>query len=349
MSGDKFRIFFLGQRFELAPRLIQEIKFLKIIAHVKMDMKSQIQWPDNKKFAFTIFDDTDYQSMENAPLVYSFLADIGLKTTKTVWPIRGAEIPKIGGATCEDPDYLEWVLSLQKQGFEIALHNATFHTSCRETTIRGIEQFQKLFGQYPKSMANHADCKEGIYWGNSRLTGINESLYNLLHRNKKKDIFQGHVEGSPLFWGDICKEKIKYVRNFVFKDINTLKECPLMPYYDSARPYVNHWFASSEGPEVNAFVSTIAEKNQDRLISEGGACIMYTHLANGFTENGKIHSRFKSLIERIGKMDGWFVPVSTLLDFLLEAKGRHEISRRERGRMERKWLLHKIKDTYGTS
>ena len=44
------------------------------------------------------------------------------------------------------------------------------------------------------------------------------------------------VEGSPLFWGDKCRDHIKYVRNFVFDDINTLAACPHMPYHDRARP-----------------------------------------------------------------------------------------------------------------
>ena len=33
------------------------------------------------------------------------------------------------------------------------------------------------------------------------------------------------------------------------------------------------------------------------LVREGGACIMYTHLAPGFLEKGKINKRFKVLME----------------------------------------------------
>ena len=125
--------------------------------------------------------------------------------------------------------------------------------------------------------------------------------------------------------------------------------CPFMPYRDPERPYVNYWLPSSEGPEVNSFTSTLAEKNQDRLAAESGACIMYTHLACGFYKNGHIHPRFKFLMERISKMNGWFVPVRTLLDYILEIKGHHEITSCERTNLERKWLMHKIFRTRGTT
>ena len=68
---------------------------------------SKIDWPDGKSFAFTIFDDPDLDTVDNVAAVYSFLSDIGLRTTKAVWPIREPGSPKIGGATCEDEQYLD--------------------------------------------------------------------------------------------------------------------------------------------------------------------------------------------------------------------------------------------------
>jgi hypothetical protein len=292
------------------------------------NMSNRIRWPGGRDFAFTISDDTDFGTLATLREPYAFLADLGFRTTKSVWPIRGNKTPVFGGSTCEDQQYLEWVLKLQKQGFEIGLHNVTYHTSLREETIRGIERFHELFGHYPYTVTNHVGCYEGIYWGNNRLTGINEVLYNLLHRNGRKGVFQGHTEHSPLFWGDICREKVKYVRNFVFGHIDTLHMCPVMPYHDPQRPYANYWFASSEGPEVESFTAMLSEKNQDHLAAAGGACIMYTHLAEGFCENGRIRQRFKTLMERLSKMNGWFVPVHTMLDHILESRGHHDISNR---------------------
>ena len=48
-------------------------------------------------------------------------------------------------------------------------------------------------------------------------------------------------------------------------------------------------------------------------------------------------------MRRLSGKNGWFVPVSTLLDFLLEAKGPHEITDSERSALERRWLAHKIR------
>jgi hypothetical protein len=317
-------------------------------AGISQTIIPKIEWPDEKQFAFTIFDDPDLDTVENVSAIYPFLRDLGFRTTKAVWPVRGRSIPKIGGATCEDEQYLKRILNLKEQGFEIALHNVAYHTSTREETRHGLDVFSRLFGQYPHSMANHSGCNESIYWGNSRLSGFQKFLYNSLHLSRR-NVHQGHIETSPLFWGDLCRQKVKYVRNFHYGDINTLKACPLMPYHDSARPYVNYWFAASEGPRIQSFNRMMSEENQEKLASEGGACIIYTHLANGFLEKGRINNRFRELMERMSRLNGWFVPVHTLLDFILQVRGDHVITPAERNDLERRWLWHKVFHTHGRS
>lgn len=245
-------------------------------------MTNSIEWPDNKTFAFTIFDDTDLATMHNVPPVYEFLSESGFRTTKSVWPSRGPNQAICGGATCEDPDYLKWVLQLQALGFEIGYHMNTFHQSQREETLKGLKRFTRIFGHSPYTMANHTGCNENIYWGQYRLSGKYRLLYNLLTRFKKTSTYRGHIEGDPLFWGDLCKENVKYCRNFVYPDINTLKACPQMPYHDPDRHYVNQWFASSEGPNVDSFILLLSEPNQDRLEREGGLSIVYSTLLAAF-------------------------------------------------------------------
>jgi hypothetical protein len=274
--------------------------------------------------------------------VYSLLADLGLRTTKSVWPLRAVGTPRIGGATCQDHDYLQWVLGLQKQGFEIGYHNACNESSSRERTIQALDRFRQFFGCDPKTMANHSDNREGIYWGSARFTGMYQRFYNLVLRNKNNGYFRGHVEGDPLYWADICKQRIRYVRNFVFADINTLKMCPAMPYHDPDRPSVNYWYASSEGGNVTHYVKCLAEQDQDRLEEEGGACIMYTHFASGFCEEGVLDKRFVALMTRLSRKNGWFVPCSQLLDYLLCRKTESTIAPVQRSRMERRWFMRKI-------
>lgn len=309
---------------------------------------TKINWPYGKRFAFTVFDDTDFTTMQNGPGVYQFLYDLGLITTKSVWPIKGEQVPKFGGTTCADAAYVAWVRKLKQQGFEIALHNATYHTSNRAQVIAGLEQFKNLFGEYPTIHANHSGCDDCIYWGDARLSGTNKLVYNLLTRFRNREKYLGSVESSDLFWGDKCREHMRYVRNFVYSDINTLKACPYMPYFDKERPFVNNWFASSEGPTCQSFCRTISEKNQDRLEEEGGGCIMYTHFGtDGFFHNGRLNSDFARLMERLSRKSGWFVPVSTLLDHIQHERGSHVISARERNQLERKWIREKVFITRG--
>lgn len=306
-------------------------------------MVPQISWPQGKRLAFTVFDDTDLATRDNVRPVYEFLEDLGLRTTKSVWPIAGSDRPLLGGQTCDDGPYRQWLLELQAAGFEIALHNATYHTSGRDQTIRGIERFREIFGHYPTSLANHTSNAEGIYWGEGRVSGLNLAAYTLLTRFQRRGRFRGHRQGDPLFWGDVCREKIKYVRNFVYREINTLGACPYMPYHDPQRPYVNYWFASSEGGSVDAFLRTISEANQDRLEREGGASIMYTHFAKDFYDGKRLDPEFRRLMSRIAAKDGWFVPVSTLLDHILSRRPAHVLTPSQRARAERKWLFHKLR------
>jgi hypothetical protein len=312
-------------------------------------MYPKIVWPENKAFAFTIFDDPDSQTFEGGKATYGFLQDHGFRTTKAVWPNLPTAVPSDHGITCgNNPDYESWLRELQTAGFEIAFHNATSHTSGREQTLAGLDRFAALFGHYPKSMANHYFSQESIYWNENRLTGIHRSIYTLLTHGRSRDTSHGHEENHPFFWGDACQQRIKYVRNFVFSEINTLKVCPSMPYHDPSRPYVNNWFASAEGSNVASFVGRISEKNQERLEVEHGACIMYVHFGHGFYEDATLNPRFCSLMQRLSERNGWFVPVSVLLDFLVSQGEPRILSDREKIRLERKWLVDKIRGSFAS-
>lgn len=300
-----------------------------------------ITWPDGKRFAFTVFDDTDRATADNVRGVYAMLKDLGMRTTKSVWPIRGPRKPTIPGDTCEDDAYREWTLELQRDGFEIGYHNATFHGVERQETQRALDRFAEIYGHAPVAAANHADNDDAIYWGAARLGGLNRLAYRAMNGFRNRD-FYGHVEGDRRFWGDLCRERIRYVRNFVYEDIDTLSVCPQMPYHDPSRPWVNLWFASAEGATCDAYCDTISEAAQDQLEERGGACIMYTHFAKGFEEDGAVEPRFRRLMERLAAKGGWFVPTSTLLDHLLAEKGRHIITPEERAELERTWLRQRI-------
>jgi len=305
----------------------------------------KVSWPHGHRFAFTVFDDTDWATLENVKPVYDLLTDLGMRTTKSVWLFPSGGEPVNGGSTCEDPGYLQWILLLQRRGFEIALHNPAPATSPRENMKMALARFRELFGSQMLIHCNHVGCAEDIYWGDARLSGWRRALYNLLTRGRNRNVFRGHVEGDPLFWGDLCQERVRYVRNFVFDELNTLSVCPEMPYHDPTRPFVNFWFASTEGGSLSRFVKNFTLANIDRLIEEGGMCIAYVHFAGRFAPGGKVDSEFRQRMEYIAAQNGWFATVSNVLDYLRAGASRESraIGAAALRRLEMRWLASKLR------
>lgn len=302
---------------------------------------SRVRWPDGKSFAFTVFDDPDAQTYADGCVMYGFLAECGFRTTRGVWPAPAVRTPNSGGETCDDARYREHTLRLQAAGFEVGYHNATKHSSTRDETIRGLDAFRAYFGADPSAMANHYNA-EAIYWGDARITPPLRAVYRMATLWRTSGVHFGEVEGHGSFWGDVCHERIRYCRNFVFGDIDTLAACPWMPYYDPLRPFVRGWYASSEASNVTRALQLLDEANQDRLEANGGACIVYAHFGHGYVDGGAVHPRMAALLTRLSRKNGWFVPVSTLLDYLRQQRGERAISDGQRRVLEGRWLRGKL-------
>ena len=282
-------------------------------------------WPANKSFAFTIVDDTDQSKLPEIKSVYDFLAENGFRTTKTVWPLRPQGKPITGGQSLEDPEYLDWVKSLRQTGFEIALHGVSDESSSRERVVEGLNRMENLLGGNPEMHVNHVGQKEGMYWGSARFDQPVRKLYEAYLRVRRQNPhYSGHVKESPHFWGDQCRERIRFVRNMVWSDVNTLNMDPLMPYHDPRRPYVRYWYSASRGSSVGTFCNLLCEANQDRLVEEQGACIVYTHLGSTFSP---LKPDFVRLMRRLAALPGWFVPASTLLNYIGDQRGWTDVSR----------------------
>ena len=108
-------------------------------------------------------------------------------------------------------------------------------------------------------MSNHFFCNEAIYFGDARLTGLHRKLYRFMRPHTSL----GHVPGQGLFWGDLCRERVRYVRSFIFGDINTLRLCSSMPYHDPLRPFVNYWYCSTEAANLETANKALTEAAQD--------------------------------------------------------------------------------------
>jgi hypothetical protein len=290
-------------------------------------------YPDGRNFAFTVTDDPDWTRLERIRPLYDFLTKIGMRTTVAVW-VKEASRPngipdRSGffdyGTTCENKDYLAYIEELQKRGFEIALHTVSGGNDYRKDTVAGYEIFKKLFGKYPKINIMHSNNLENVYWG-SKVTEnrLLRKMIGIFYKRANLP-YSGEDPGSPYFWGDILKKRTKYVRLWGTSDINTLKFNPSMPYHDPRKPYVNYWFSFSDGYLLPWFKKLISDKNIDKLVSERGASIVYTHFAF-FAKKDKtgvyrLNEDFKRQMVKISQQkDGWFVPASVLLDRLLLMK-----------------------------
>lgn len=278
--------------------------------------------PEKAEFAFTILDDTDDATVANASPIYALLAELGLRTTKTVWPLDCPEgsAKFYAGHTMARPEYRAWVLELQRSGFEITWHCATMESSFRERTLRGLEAFREYFGAYPALHVNHANNLENVYWGPERYRNpLLRAAHSLTVRPPIS--YLGQVEGSPYFWGDMIKERIRFTRGFAFAEINTLRADEGLVYHLPSTPCVNAWFSTSDAPDASAFKKLVTRRSVDRLRAERGTCILSTHLGKHFVTRGRVDPEVEDTLRYLAALPGWFVPTSTILEAAVYAHG----------------------------
>ncbi len=293
------------------------------------DLPAISPYPDGKNFAFTITADPDGSNLEESQVIYEYIADLGMRTTIALWvkdSKRSTGIPDIAtsqnyGDSCERIEYLRYMQKLQRKGFEVALHTVTSGNDRREETIEGYELFKKYFGSYPSINIMHSTNLENIYWGKKVVNNKFVRKLVSLSADRAELPFGGDDPNSEYFWGDIIKKKTKYVRLWGTSDIDTLNLNPSMPYHDPQKPYVNYWFSFSDGWTEEIFNELLKSDNIKKLVKERGACIVYTHFARNFVNDGELSEKFKSRMRELTQQkDGWFVPTTTLLDRLLLMK-----------------------------
>jgi len=308
-------------------------------------------FPSGARFAFTVIDDTDVATVENVQPIYRLLESLGMRTTKTVWPLRCEEGSRNFSLseTLDDPQYHAFVVDLHARGFEIAFHGATMESSTRERTARALERFCRVFGAPPRVHANHSFNRDNLYWGVRRLDDPALRLLYRLAFRQAPDFYQGHCPGSPFWWGDLCSEQIEYVRNLTFSEINLLHVNPSMPYRDPGRPHVRWWFSATDAEDAEEFNHLLRPENQRRLEAEGGVCIIATHFGKGFSCAGKANSETRRLLELLAARNGWFPPVGHLLDWLRAQHGSDNLPADEWRRMQWRWARDLVARRFAAS
>jgi len=287
-------------------------------------MRTKLKFPDNKKFAFTIIDDTDDAFLENIEPVYNILINNNIKITKTVWVYPPRDVDNSKGDCLQRKEYAKFVKKLHKTGFEIGLHNVGSGNYYRKEIINGLKEFHDILGFNPDLHINHSYNPDNIYSGIKRfgfpINWFIKTFYPIYHK------FYGDDPDSEYFWGDYHKKLIKYSRNYEFDRLNTYSVNPYMPYKDrNYNDYANYWFSSTFAPNQWIFNKIVTKENIDRLEREGGICILYTHLGY-YMQKGRIDQGFIDKINYLGnKNSGWYVPVGTILNFLMDHKKNHKI------------------------
>jgi hypothetical protein len=298
-----------------------------------------ITFPDGKRFAFTIVDDTDQATLERNEPVYDLLSRYGLRTTKTVWVLEPTEVTHTTnlGDSLSDPAYRQFIIGLQGRGFEIGLHGVRGGSSPRQDIIEGLDEFKAALGHDPSIHVNHSENRDNLYWGSDRWSF---APYRWAYGLIENVDFSGEDPASAHFWGDIAKKRIRYVNQFTFSDINLLNVTQTFPYRLADKPYVNAWFPTSDGDNLDRFEELLSTRNLDRLEREGGVCLVYAHLGAGsFNDGDAVDPRFEARIKDLASRNGWFVPASEILDYLRQQPGwNEEPGLREKIRLETLFL-----------
>lgn len=303
-----------------------------------------MEYPGNKKFAFTIIDDTDYGTLENIQPVYELLYKLGFKTTKTVWvyPADPHHFEFIGD-TLQRPEYLNFIKDLQSKGFEIALHGVKSGYSFSNQIAAGLSEFSEKLGQFPKMHINHAHNPDNLYWGMERFSWIPRTIGRLL--NKYASL--GQNPEAPYFWGELHKNNIKYIRNYNFNDLNTRKADPYFPYLEKRKEkHTNYWFSCTDGGTLKRALNIFTPEKIDQLEREGGIGILYVHFGNQFSVDGTVNLAFKSALEHLAsKQTAWLAPASEILDYLLEHKYKknHYLTLLQKIQLEFRYFRDKLR------
>jgi hypothetical protein len=302
-------------------------------------------FPDGKKFAFSIFDDTDVATLEYIRPIYELLDRLGFRTTKSVWPLpyQGSSEYE-GSATLDDSEYATYMRDLQERGFEIAFHGARMESSERSEIHRAFEVFQQNLGRYPTAYAAHGHNCDNLYWGVDR---FRFPLWRWLYAaagGRRERHGEGHRAGSPFYWGDLAQRHLRYVRSFTYDELNLWKSTTAIPYRTAGTPGVNAFFPSSFADNVEEFIELLSPTRQMQLEREGGLAIVGTHFGKGFLRDGRVHPRVVELLTRLSERPGFFQPVTSLLDYLVGVQGGIPLLGGFRlFRLEGLWFWHSIR------
>jgi hypothetical protein len=286
--------------------------------------RAELRWPPYPyRAGFTITDDTDDADLLRVRGVYDVLAANGIRTTKTVWAFAPEEpcgIPALPpsilrGITLQDPAYLKYCQHLAELGFEITLHGATAGNNRSVTIARAFELLDRHFPP-ARTYICHAKNADNPYWQEKVVAG--GPLRRLVEFYARGHRCSGEDPASPYFWGDLCRERVRYIRLFRTRRIDTLAANPSMPYFEREKPMVRGWFAATK----RSFRDATSETALAALERDWGLCVLYQYLCRWADASGTAKPAFVDGARRLGQHRGlWCDTATRLLDRLRLVQG----------------------------
>ncbi len=286
---------------------------------------AELRWPPHPyRAGFTITDDTDAADLASVRAVYDVLAAHGVRVTKTVWafpPLEPCGIPALPpsiqrGITLEDPGYLSYCMDLAAKGFEITLHGATAGNNRRATIERAFALLDRHF-PHAHTYICHAKNADNPYWQEKVVArGPLRWLVKVYARGHR---CSGEDPASAYFWGDLCRERVRYIRLYRTRDPNTLAANPSMPYFEREKPYVRSWFAATK--RSFAAVTVTEDGVLASLERDWGLCVLYQYLyrwaepGTGHAGDPRVRPEFVRGVERLAAHPRvWCDTATRLLD-----------------------------------
>ena len=285
----------------------------------------ELLWPPHPyRAGFCVTDDADSSELATVRIVYDFLSALSFRTTRTVWAFRPSEpcgLPGLPdsiqrGVTLEDPDYLGYCRELDARGFEIALHGASAGNNRREQIARAFELMDRNFTPAGTYIC-HAKNADNPYWQEKVVA--RGPLRALLAPYAGRHRCSGEDPVSPYFWGDLCRERVRYIRLFRTARVNTLAANPSLPYFEREKPFVGGWFTATK----RSFRDCTAEAALDALERDFGLCVLYQYLCRyADPARGAVKPAFREGAGRLrARRAIWVDTTSRILDRLRLVQG----------------------------
>lgn len=272
--------------------------------------------PLSYRAGIAIADDPDNGTFKAFRKVYDFLLDLRFPTTRAMWVYPNEQktgIPNLDARfyapLLTEKKCLDYCRKLHEHGFEICLHGASSGNNPREKTIEALHYLENNISGCTSYIC-HSKNAENLYW-DTKVAHL-KILQYLLGLYTSNHCF-GEISCSPYFWGDVCREKIKYIRLFRTRSLNTLAFNPSMPYHIFDKPYVNFWYSATKGYIPNLF----KPENLEKLCEENGLGILYQYLHKYVDSSNEINPAVKEGLIRVAEHSKIIIkPVSWMLDRL---------------------------------